>query len=374
MKRSLLLLMLLLQNSCGTETPSQQDIIDGEAASSSSIYTKSTVALVQGGQVFCSGTLIDKRFVVTAAHCLENIYGQFQVGFGTSPRNFRYVPSRRHKMHPNYTGLISRVPADIGMVELIRDAPSGYKPVTIPSTPLRNGDRLTLAGFGQRENGRSGELYYTEVSVFRTYRENGRSHEFSYNSRNGACYGDSGGPAYIKKGSRLEVVGVTSRGTSEQCRGEGIYTDMRYYNSFINGFMNKPANPKPTPPTNPKPTPPSKPKPSPGKGIGDNPSGQAWCYSGYHNSAFDYVIDAKQNISVSNKNTGKRVAFLALNEYRYGRTLFVDGRRQPSFFYYKSGTGNRLFVYDDGYGIWLNHDGHSSRIPMECDWGAIRWQ
>ena len=48
----------------------------------------------------------------------------------------------------------------------------------------------------------------------------------------GSCYGDSGGPAYIQSGGQLTVIGATSRGSNCDT-GDGLYTDVRYYQGWL---------------------------------------------------------------------------------------------------------------------------------------------
>jgi secreted trypsin-like serine protease len=50
--------------------------------------------------------------------------------------------------------------------------------------------------------------------------------------RKGSCNGDSGGPAFIQKGTELYLWGVTSRG-DEECASEGIYTQINAYSDWI---------------------------------------------------------------------------------------------------------------------------------------------
>lgn len=86
---------LLVNTGCrtlGKGSETEVKIFNGAVADNHQIVTKSTVALLTGGQQFCTGTLLDGNFsqVVAAAHCFVGLYDQLrvngvEVGFGTGP-------------------------------------------------------------------------------------------------------------------------------------------------------------------------------------------------------------------------------------------------------------------------------------------------
>jgi secreted trypsin-like serine protease len=219
----------LLWVGCGDQAneSSGLDIINGSTPSDNGLIERSTVALVgSDGQPFCSGTLIAERFVVSAAHCLKNYYNRLYIAFGRDGREFSYVEASDWQIHPSYSGsFYQSVPADISMIALSADAPAGYEPIPVYQGSLRRGDTIYLAGFGQTESGSSGGLLYKGVTV-----NSADTDEFSVS--NGACYGDSGGPAYVFDGASLQVIGATSRGTAG-CRGDAVYTNVDYFRSWI---------------------------------------------------------------------------------------------------------------------------------------------
>jgi secreted trypsin-like serine protease len=219
--------------SCGQsrdDSNSGLDIINGSTPADNGIIEQSTVALVSGnGQVFCTGTLIDDQYVVSAAHCLASYYNRLYIGFGRGSDEFTYVEASDWQAHPDYSGSFNQsVPADISVIELSEPAPSGYQPVEIYKRALSRGEELYLAGFGQTESGSTGSLLYRDVSV-----SDSTSSEITVS--NGACYGDSGGPAYLYDGTNLTLVGATSRGAAG-CRGDAVYTSVRYFESWLEGW------------------------------------------------------------------------------------------------------------------------------------------
>ncbi|WP_141732954.1 S1 family peptidase [Oligoflexus tunisiensis] len=227
-------LALLALSACGTGDPtSETKIINGTLAPDGGAIEQSTVALASSnGQVFCTGTLIHKNFVVSAAHCLANFRGTLYIGFGRSSSEFKFVKATDYEVNPSYTGNFNKnVPADISVIELSAPAPAGYNPVAIYKGTVSQGSKLSLAGFGQTDSGGSGRLYYTSVGV-----SGQTSNEITvYQGGTGACYGDSGGPAYVSSGSTLQVIGATSRG-QQGCRGSSIYTNVAYHLNWLRNW------------------------------------------------------------------------------------------------------------------------------------------
>lgn len=224
--------MSFLAVSCGqtSEQMSQGQVIQGSRPSDGGSIERSTVALAgRNGQVFCTGTLIDSNYVVSAGHCLKNFGGQLYIGFGRDRNEFNFVAASSFRVHPQYTGDFSTgLPADISVIRLDSPAPAGYSPVKIFDGALNPGTEIVLAGFGQTESGSSGRLLYTSVDL-----ESLESDELVVNKAGtGACYGDSGGPAYVSIGGTLSLVGATSRGEAG-CRGAAVYTRVSYYKSWL---------------------------------------------------------------------------------------------------------------------------------------------
>jgi secreted trypsin-like serine protease len=221
-------------SACGTGEPtSETKIINGTLAPDGGAIEQSTVALASSnGQVFCTGTLIHKNYVVSAAHCLADYRGTLYIGFGRSSSEFKYVKAADYEVNPAYTGSFNKaVPADISVIELSTAAPAGYNPVSIYKGTLARGSNLALAGFGQTQAGGSGRLYYTSVGV-----SSQTSSEITvYENGTGSCYGDSGGPAYVSSGSRLQLIGATSRGQSG-CTGSSIYTNVAYHLNWLRSW------------------------------------------------------------------------------------------------------------------------------------------
>lgn len=207
---------------------SSASIVGGQATSS----YPAVVALTQFGSPFCTGTVVAKRVVVTAAHCLEggSIQG-WRVAFGPSA----FSPQAQITVvdaiaHPSFDP--NRIRNDIAVVLLAQDAP--VTPIALndgmPSSWV--GKSLTFVGYGA-SNGRteSGAGIKRVVSI--PISQVG-STQFAYqdSSRN-TCFGDSGGPAFAKDAAgNLTLAGVTSYG-DQTCSVYGVDTRVDVFRSFI---------------------------------------------------------------------------------------------------------------------------------------------
>ena len=192
------------------------------------------VALMEGGQFFCSGTLIAPRVVLTAAHCLEGgSAGQLSIFFGTdstNPSSGQQVPVRAILAHPQYQGWDH----DIGLIEL--DAAGPATPIERNTTALAAtmaGQDVRVVGFGVSVDGGDGSgIKRTGLTTFDSL-ESDYFYVRAKNQQSG-CYGDSGGPNFMTLGGAEVLAGVTSFGTEDSClAGLGGNTDVATYNTWI---------------------------------------------------------------------------------------------------------------------------------------------
>lgn len=191
-------------------------------------------ALVQndGG---CSGTLIDDRFVLTAAHCLgasaeEDLalvtFKQVLPASGGYRRDIT-VQGRRY-YHPTYFSSNSGA-NDIGMIALDQPASETVNVLPIPAKLYGApsvGDVHTLAGIGAHGPNCSmpggvvktkATLALNEINLMASIAgvpEKTEGMLFNYrNSFYHTCPGDSGGHALVSEGGGKKIVGVVSSGT-----------------------------------------------------------------------------------------------------------------------------------------------------------------
>lgn len=205
------------------EAPERQGIIGGDKVDSSHIVAKSTVALYDPkAGALCSGTLISKELVLTAAHCIDPSSDQLIVYFGqdlSKPAESLVRKALKAVQHKDYNPERMEDTADIAMVRFSGELPPGFAPVALFNdfASLKKGSKVRVAGYGLNwawgiKRG-SGVLRTTELKVKEpVYGQTEIMIDQSI--RKGVCSGDSGGPAYIEKNGKLFLMGVVSRGDS----------------------------------------------------------------------------------------------------------------------------------------------------------------
>lgn len=261
---SLSLALVVCATSCikSKEDGADPNIVSGVLVEESDPVYLATVSLNWNGNPTCSGFIFDKRTIVTAAHCMATVPSDvvFAVGFGSKNRNLKKeIKVEKYELHPGWdrsdlrSSTIDPLPGkpknDIGVIILADDAPDWVKPIPVKEIGSVNiGANAVLAGYGRTDGivrdpstsmPEARGLLRKTNAVISVINEDGL--EFiedttADNPRGSSCHGDSGGPMFfVENDGSLTVIGVTSRAYSKEldCKGKGVYTDVRKFTGWI---------------------------------------------------------------------------------------------------------------------------------------------
>ena len=233
------------------------DVQAGDAVAASTVLV---VGKSADGTFICTGSIIDTDIVLTAAHCLGiDGLAEVVVVFRTSIQGEGAVVKVKDRRR--IADFLDRAQSggndwhDLALVKLASPLPAGYSPAKfLPSRDLlKTGSTVTLAGYGinvplstpdSKDDDGAGVLRQVDQSVLD---DKFGDTEFTVSLANnkGACHGDSGGPAYLRQGNDLFLIGVASRLTEKDrvanngdtndfsCSVEMVYTSVLAQNDWI---------------------------------------------------------------------------------------------------------------------------------------------
>ncbi|MBX2987608.1 MAG: trypsin-like serine protease [Bdellovibrionaceae bacterium] len=250
-------------------------IIGGEAVEESSWIARRTVFLVEKSGNVCTGSLIDRQFVLTAAHCVINSKSsnELAVVFSAQPECddekgtliSKVSIADRIMIHPGYRDSQAAPGDDLALVRLSLPAPGEFEAVRLMSQPFRwtEFNRVLTVGYGRTVGGK--EVDSTPIALRAvvlkplagpaltealrwnpTLSDDAGQASGGGNQRRlwlnqmdgqGICNGDSGGPAFVRGNGGTYQVGVASfvsqKSKESTCRMFGVYTNVQAYRAWI---------------------------------------------------------------------------------------------------------------------------------------------
>lgn len=237
----------IMASSCGTVEQSNQSfpkIVGGTKSAPGSIGFEHTVALMPVG---CTGTIVSENLIVTAAHCLNGFMSPTRVHFGADTGKASII--RKVTEFKSFIEHDEEFPnGDIGWVKFEGGLPPGFSPAKVlrNSSDVEIGGPISLVGFGvdsekEEDEAEFGEQRWVNTSI-EQYINNEKYKSLLILGPNlgfGACFGDSGGPAYVQKDGELYLVGATNGVQDDltpemSCEaGHDIYTFVGDYIDWI---------------------------------------------------------------------------------------------------------------------------------------------
>lgn len=266
------------QNTTRVTTSSESGIIGGSDVEAGDETSLITAALYDTfNQSICTVSIIDREWVLTAAHCVENTAPKalaviFERNLLDAPAGPTQQPVMRRVaevfIHPQYTVTNQRFEqlakdaeangkdlsleeidevtdwGDIALIRLSSPIPSTHKIVNmLPAHLSLSADQsIILAGYGVSDGAlNTGDGVFRKVETVIAEPVRGESEILiDQRSGKGACRGDSGGPAYVSVDGNLYLVGVTSHGAYDKkndCSQFAVYSSVQAFSTWISETM-----------------------------------------------------------------------------------------------------------------------------------------
>lgn len=219
-----------------------------------------------GSSFFCTGSIITNYLVLTAAHCFTGDNDRFNIAgvalrFGAFSNKGKFYGVKYVDLFDAYNFRTSQ--NDVALVWFNGPIPASYSKVFVPkpSFKLRVKSKVFAAGFGRisttgKSSNRAREVmlayqnYFTcrKYWSFKSYKNWSPARiicitdpKFPFSGPRGTCFGDSGGPVYLKRGKNMFQQGIISFGLLT-CAGKGSTewaVNLKTYVPFIQQYVNK---------------------------------------------------------------------------------------------------------------------------------------
>ncbi|XP_069974520.1 ovochymase-1-like [Penaeus vannamei] len=240
--------------------PGEMKIVGGVTTEENEYPWQAGLVFSGSSSVFCGGSILKRNWVLTAAHCAENIAGRednYEVLIGAHNLRVSANAEKRHAIkrtiiHPDYED--ETVDNDIALLEVEPiEFSRRVTPVCLPEQTDAYDDVLaTVTGWGTLSAGGDPSDWLMEVTLptmsndqcMATYSDLITKNMICAGLEVGgkdSCQGDSGGPMVTLRASnraQFEQIGIVSWGAGCAEPGKpGVYTRITEYLTWIENTM-----------------------------------------------------------------------------------------------------------------------------------------
>ncbi|RWS13969.1 trypsin-1-like protein [Dinothrombium tinctorium] len=243
---------------CGSTNIAKGRIINGRIAEQNTWPWITAVMVFKNSGKFesCGGTLIDKRFILTAAHCFPSGIKKVEVLLGGQNRkeDGEILSVKRILTHDDWKVDSKKIKEesetknDIALVELKDPVKFNLKikPICLPPDknfePSEKNATVIAAGWGRTDpdeaSSKTINLMETNLTLLdwktcNKFEALDSSQICAWSNNSSTCKGDSGGPLAYKHENRMIVIGITSYGNKDCVSSPTIFTKVAAFLEWI---------------------------------------------------------------------------------------------------------------------------------------------
>lgn len=253
-------LLMLVFDAFAVPIKSEPKVVGGHDAGPVVFPWMVSLQLKPSGRHFCGATLIHSRFVLTAAHCVENLLASsIQAVVGV--RDLQHADNEgitvsvdQIFIHSHYH--VERLQADLAVLRLAWALPVQKAVDLVSDREWEDSDEATywVLGWGDTLASPDLESFPSILQQAQVDVISRQSCQQAYapgqvtagmlcagKQRGGvdACQGDSGGPLLVVDEGQVQQIGLVSFG--QECGAfnapPGVYTDVSFYSNFWQGII-----------------------------------------------------------------------------------------------------------------------------------------